>query len=340
MQTLLGLDIGSHTMKIVELKKQGNTAYTLLTAASAPTPPKVIGTTPEFEIESFAQSIQKFIKDAKVKSRSVHIALPESQVFTRVIEVPQLSRQELASSLKWEAEQYIPLPLDQVNMDFAILREAKDTMNNMMQVLLVAAPKTLIDKYVSFLELAGLAVVSVETEIISATRAILPMVSNTKTAILVSLGAQTTDLAILRDGVIAFTRSISAGGEALSRALVQILGFKQHQAEEFKRTYGLNKQHLEGRIVEAVKPIMDTIISEIKRSLVFYQEKYKTDQLDLLILSGGTAKLPGIVAYMKEYVGVDVQIANPWIGIQRNQQFAFLDAEAPMFTVAAGLARL
>jgi len=120
MQSVIGLDIGSHSIKFVELQKQGN-FFTLIAAGTMPTPPKVLGATAQAEVESLASSVRKLVKDAGAKSRSVNVALPESQVFTRVIEVPQLSRQELASSLKWEAEQYIPLPLDQVTMDFTIL---------------------------------------------------------------------------------------------------------------------------------------------------------------------------------------------------------------------------
>jgi type IV pilus assembly protein PilM len=160
-----------------------------------------------------------------------------------------------------------------------------------------------------------------------------------KTAIIVSLGAQTTDLAIIRSGIISFTRSISAGGEALSRALVQGLGFRQNQAEEFKKTYGLDRRHLEGKIVQAVKPIMDTIIGEIKRAIAFYQEKYKSDRVELALLSGGTARLPGMAAYMAENIGIESQIANPWIGIKKDPRFAILDTEGAVFSVATGLAK-
>lgn len=338
METLIGLDIGSHSIKLIELGKQGN-SFVLLSAGTCPTPQKVLGATQQSDIESLAGAIRKLAKDVGVKSRSVNVALPESQVFTRVIEVPQLSRQELASSIKWEAEQYIPLPLDQVTMDFTVLRDAKDTGNNLMQVLLVAAPKVLLDRYVTFIELSGLGVVGIETEIISASRAVAPVAHGVKTTLLVSLGAQTTDLSILRDGIIAFTRSISAGGEALSRALVEGLGFRQNQAEEFKKTYGLDRSHLEGKIVEAVRPIMDTIIGEIKRALAFYQERYRGDRIELVILSGGTARLPGMTAYMAEHIGIEAQIANPWIGITKDPRFAVLDNEGAIFTVAVGLAR-
>lgn len=339
MSSVLGLDIGSHTMKLVELEKRGGDSYELLTASVSPSPQKVVNASSQEELQAAADRIRTFVRQSRTKAKTVYVALPESQVFTRVIELPQLSRQELSSSMRWEAEQYIPLPLDQVNMDFAILREAKDSLNGMMQVLLVAAPKTLIEKYVDILERADLDVLGVETEIVSASRGIFFMAKNAKTCMLVSVGAQTTDLAILQDGVIALTRSISVGGESLSRALVQMLGFKENQAEELKKTYGLDNRLLEGKIVQAVIPVMDTIIGEIKRAFLFYQEKYKVDRFDLLILSGGTAKLPGIVSYMKERLGVDVQVANPWMNIRRDQKFAFLDQEGSIFTVAVGLAK-
>jgi type IV pilus assembly protein PilM len=155
---------------------------------------------------------------------------------------------------------------------------------------------------------------------------------------IVSLGAQTTDLAILHRGVLAFTRSISAGGEALSRALAQGLEFNLAQAEEFKRTYGLERDKFQGKIVAAAKPIMDTIIGEIKRAITFYQEKYKDERVETIILNGGTARLPGMVVYIAENIGVEAQLANPWVGIERETRFAVLDSEGATFGVAVGLA--
>jgi type IV pilus assembly protein PilM len=337
MDTIIGLDIGSHTIKLIEIGYQGNTPV-LVNAGTITSPPKVVGTSSETEAMSYATAIKKLLSEHGVKSRSVKVALPESQVFTRVIDVPELSRQEFTSAIKWEAEQYIPLPLDQVTMDFTILRDAKETGTNTMQVLLVAAPKTLIDRYVTYLEMAGLGLVGIETEIISASRSLIRSVTSIKTAMVVSLGAQTTDLAILRSGILTFTRSISAGGEALSRALVQGLGFHQNQAEEFKKTYGLDRRHLEGKIVEAVRPIMDTIVSEIRRAVAFYQERYPSDRIDVILLSGGTARLPGMVVYMAEQIGVETQLANPWYGIQMDPRFAGLVNEGPVYSVAVGLA--
>jgi len=337
MDSIIGLDIGSHTIKLIEIERRKQDTV-LLAAGSLPTPPKALSSVAIEDIEGIAVVVNKLWKDTGAKTKNVNIALPESQVFTRVIEVPELSSRELTSAIKWEAEQYIPMPLDQVTVDFTVLQTAKDTGTNKMEVLLVASPKTLVEKYVTILEYADLIPVAVETEIIAASRALIRSASSVRNVMIVSLGAQTTDLAIVRNGVLAFTRSISAGGEALSRAVAQSFGFEISQAEEFKKTYGLEKDKLEGKIVTAVRPIMDTILAEMKRAIAFYQEKHREEQLGVIILSGGTARVPGMVVYMAENLGIEVQLANPWFGIVRDERFHVLDNEGPVFSVAVGLA--
>ena len=337
MNTSVGLDIGSHSIKLVELVKD-KIGITLRAAGMSPTPPKSLSSTLAADTEALAVAIKKLLTDAGVSTREVSIALPESQVFTRVIEVPQLSSRELSSAIQWEAEQYIPLPLAQVNVDFTVLRESRETGTNKMEVLLVAAPKVLLEKYLHILELAGVDVVGAETEIIAASRALVRTVPTVKTVMVVSLGAQTTDLAILRGGVIAFTRSISAGGEALSRAVAQGLDFNLSQAEEFKKTYGVERDKLEGKIVAATKPVMDTIVAEMTRAKSFYEGKYTNERIETVLLSGGTARLPGMVVFVAEVMGVEVQLANPWVGIRKDPRFAALEAEGSVFSVAVGLA--
>lgn len=337
MNRSVGLDIGSHSIKLVELGKD-RSGITLLAAGTIPTPPKALGSKLSSDLESVAVAIKELYKVTGCKSRTANIALPESQVFTRVIEVPQLSQRELASAIKWEAEQYIPLPLDQVNIDFTILRDGKATNTGKMEVLLVAAPKVLIGKYLTILELSEISVANAETEIIAAARSLVRSTSTVKTAMIVSLGAQTTDLAILHNGIIAFTRSISSGGEALSRAVAQGLDFNLVQAEEFKKTYGLERDKVEGKILTAAKPIMETIVGEMKRALEFYLEKHKEEPIQAIMLSGGTARLPGMVVYIAETMSIETQLANPWVGIRKDPRQTMLDTDAVTYTVSVGLA--
>ena len=326
--TTVGIDIGTHTIKR-ELARQGDQVS--ITAAGSMPVRHLLDDSGRFRIGKVA--VKQLMKDT-VQIKDISIAL-ESKYF-RVIEVPQLSDRELSSAIKWEAEQYIRPWIRSV--DFTVLRDNKQTGNNKMEVLLVATPKALIDKYLTIMEMAELNVVGAETEIIATSRAVGRSIPNVKTVMVVSMGAQSSDIAILQSGPLMFTRSISAGGEALTRAIAQNFDFNQTQAEEYKRAYGLEKDKLEGKIMIATKPIMDTIVGEIKRALAFYDEKYKDQHAETVMLSGGTARLPGMVQYLAEALGLEVQLVNPWIGIARDARFNVLNSEGPNFCVAVGLA--
>lgn len=337
MTTTIGLDIGSHSIKLIELARDGD-RVALVSAGSVPMPHKAINSNLQVDAEAVAIAIRQLMKDTGTKSKTVMIALPESKVFTRVIEVPQLSQRELTSAIKWEAEQYIPLPMDQVNVDYTVLREAKDTGTNKMEVLLVAAPKSLVDRYLTILELAEINAIGAETEVIATSRAVGRSIPALKTVMVVSMGALTTDIAVLKGGVLAFTRSVSSGGEAITRSIAQSLDFTVSQAEEYKRTYGIVKDKLEGKIALAAKPIMDTVVAEMKRAVAFFEEKYKDQHIETILLTGGTAKLPGMIVYLAEMLNVEVQLANPWVGIAKDARFNILNTEGSNFCVAVGLA--
>jgi len=337
MKTTLGLDIGSHNIKLIELVSESD-QIALVAAGSMPTPPKSLSSNLQADAEALAVAIKQLVKDTGCKSREVNIALPESKVFTRVIEVPQLSSRELTSAIKWEAEQYIPLPLDQVNVDFTVLRDAKATGTNKMEVLLVAAPKALLEKYLAILEYAGLQAVNAETEIIATSRAVARSIPTVRNLMIVSLGASNSDIAIIQNGVLSFTRSLSAGGDALTRAIAQNLDFNLTQAEEYKRTYGLQKDKLEGKIINAVRPVMDTIVNEMKRAIAFFEEKHTDQHIETIMLCGGVAQLPGMIIYLAESINFEIQLANPWIGIMREPRFNVLNTEGPNFCVSVGLA--
>ncbi len=337
MKSLLGLDIGSHSIKLVELAVDRN-GVTLLAAGIAATPSKALTSTVVADTEALSVVISKLAKDLNVTTRFVNAALPESQVFTRIISVPQLSDRELASAMQWEAEQYIPLPLDQVSVDYSILRQSTETGKNTMDVLLVASPKSLVEKYIAMLTLANLNPVALETEIIASCRALVHMAPTSRHVMVISIGAKTTDIAILRDGKLSFIRSMSSGGEAISRLLAQSLGFELSQAEAYKRAYGVEPDKLEGKILASIKPILDTIISEIQHAITFYTEKYPDNRIDTIFLSGGTARLPGLVVYLAQSLTIEVQLADPFADIRKHQNFNALEAESSQYTVAVGLA--
>lgn len=337
---IFGLDIGSTSLKVVQLQSFGK-GLSLAAIGTCPAPLRGLTSESQADQEALVGTIKKLVNEVKISTKRVNAALPESQIYTQVREMAPLSDNELASAIPWEAEQSIPLPLADVSLSFQVLeRPPKETPMAKMSVLLVAAPKTLISKYLQITEMAGLELASLETEVTAINRAL----TRVKSAIalptlIINLGALTTDITVLRGGVINFTRSISTGGKALARAVASSFGLEERVAEEYKVTYGLREGELEGKILEAIKPIFDVVVEEIRRAIAFYSERHPDNPLKRAIVVGGTAKLPGLILYLAQSLGLEVQVGDPWQGIEVGDKFSSqLSTDGAIFTTAVGLA--
>jgi len=336
-QDCFGLDVGTSSIKAVQVKKEGPVVK-LVTAGYIAAPTKKILSESTVDQESVAQVISKLTSTLKISTKNVISALPESQIFTRVIEMPILNDKELASAIKWEAEQYIPVPLTEVNLAWQVLqRPVKIEPGAQMEVLLIAAPKALVEKHIKILKMAGLNPVSLETEVVATTRALVDKMS--PTTMIISIGAYTTDICIAKMGVLASTRSIATGGEALTKAIAEDLGFDHAQAEEYKKTYGLLENELEGKIMATIKPVFDIIVGEAKKSILAYESKKSGDQVKRVILSGGGGKLPGAIEHLVSELGIEVQLGDPWFFLEKGPYISKqLLEDRPLFAVATGLA--
>lgn len=334
--SLLGLDIGSHTIKAVQLDHQ-NGGYRLRAYGLAPAPPKGFESESETDLQALSQAIKDLVTSIRVSTPNVVCALPESAVFTRVITLPSLSDKELASAIHWEAEQYVPVPLDEVNLVWEVLEKSSQT--NQMEVLLVAAPKALTQKYLRVLQGAALKPVALETEIVAVSRSLVGEKADAPTSLIISIGAKTTDICVVDRGKITLTRSISTGGAALARAVATNLGFDISKAEEYKKSYGLLEGEMEGKIIAALKPVFDVVLAEIKRALAFYQKEGRGQPIRRVVLCGGSARLPGVVVYLAESLGLETQIGNPWqnVSLEGPNQEALVE-EGAVYAIAVGLA--
>jgi type IV pilus assembly protein PilM len=331
-----GLDIGSKTVKIVELSRDKGA---LNLKASGIVGHK--GKTPENakddkELAPLAETIKKLHKEAKVSSREIVIALPEQHVFTRTIKFPLLTDAEISSAVKWEAEQYIPIPVSDAIIQHQIIERKEDTTPAQVVVLLIAAPKVLVEKYAKVIEMSGLKLAIVETELTALVRSLAP---KEQVALIVDFGARSTDIAISRDARLVFSRSIPTAGEAFTRAISQALDIDEVQAEEYKRTYGFSESQLEGRIKKALDPVFKTVSDEMKKAIHFYQSEEGGDSPRSAILSGGTAAIPGVSSAFTELLGIEVVVGNPFSGVAVDPQAAkLLSGFAPHYSISVGLA--
>jgi type IV pilus assembly protein PilM len=333
---MVGIDIGSKTIKIVEIEKEGagfSLSASGIVGYNGTTVDKMLD---DKEFAALGAVIKKLHTEAGVTSKDVVIAIPEPQVFTRTIRFPLLTDSEIASAVKWESEQYIPIPVNEAIIQHTILQRNESSTPPEVLVLLVAAPRVVVEKYTKVVSAAGLNPVAVETELIALTRALAPA---DRTVLLVDFGAGSTDIAIAKNGLLSFSRSIPIAGEAFTRAVSQSLGINITQAEEYKKTYGLTTSQLEGKIKLALDPVLRLVVDEIKKAINYYQTEEKGDAPNAIIISGGTSGMPDLIQMLSELLGVEILIANPFNHIAVDPETAKrLAPYAPLYAVAMGLA--
>lgn len=337
----VGLDIGYSTTRIVSVIKEGD-KFRLVSLGSISTPQPGFTSDADTDLEAVANVIKKLLAATRIEEKDVVIALPESKVFTRVIDdLPFLTDNELAQAIKYAAEEFIPMPLADVNLNWQVLSrlDQKGTQKGRTVVLVIASPKNVVLKYIKVLNMAGLRPRVLETEIIAVTRSLVGNNPFSPSTLVLQLGASTTDFATVSRGLMWLTRSISTGGMALTRVLAQHFNFEMGQAEEYKKVYGLLQEQLEGKVFEALRPLVDIIAAESKRIIQAFDIKYPQDPIKRVVLSGGGAKMPGLVVYFANVLGLEVQEADPWFSLEKDKALANkLYQEAPAYSVAAGLA--
>jgi type IV pilus assembly protein PilM len=335
-----GLDIGISTIKAVELSLSKDSAN-LTACIISPTPAKGMISESVSDEEGMAQAIKKTVQDAGISSKSVNIALPDNQVYSKVLEMPYMTERELSSAIYWEAEQYMPIPLASVVLAWQVIsKPEKPTASDKMRVLMVGAPNTVVKKYQKILEMAGFSINTVETEILSAVRSLTffqPPTATTPTVI-INIGDVSTSLAIVVGSDILFTYTLPIGGQAINRAISADFGLSNVQAEEYKRAYGILKNPMGQRIGKATEPILASIIAEVKKAILFYTEKNKDSKIEQIVLTGETAKLPGIDMFFADASGIETVIGNPWKVVSSVNIPKEIMSNAPSYSIAVGLA--
>lgn len=336
MSATFGLDIGTTSIKALSIKKSGN-AFAIESMGLGPAPQKgMLSESPE-DIKILTEAIRSVISSANIHQKEVNIALPESQVYTKIIEMPSLSEKELAAALKYEMEQYIPLPLDQVKTDWQVLTPSSGQ-GKTSRILLVAASQNLIKKYESVMDALGLVPSIVETEILSVHRSLFPLVNNQSSNMIVHMGAATTNIAVVENGQIVMVFTVDKGGIAITRAISLDLGIEMGQAESYKKAYGLNKDAFEGKIGKSLFPILESILGDIKKTILLYKERNPNQAITQIILSGGSAQLPGADIYFTNQLNIQVVLGNSFQVYDIKNIPAQVESDSLSFNVVTGLA--
>lgn len=331
------LDIGTTAIRIVQLSKSGN-GWKLEKYASVPVDIKTSSSDSTEDQRRLSEVITTAIGQSGVHSKNVVLGIPSNRMFATVIELADMPAQELASTIKYQSEQYIPTSLDESKVDWAILgKSPKDPAKN--EILLASVANSFSEQRLDLIEGMGLNVVAIEPDSVALCRSLLTP-AMTGGRLVIDFGDLTTDLIVALGDSPRLIRSIPTGLRTMVKAAAQNLNIQEQQAQQFITKFGLQADKLEGQIARALEATMNQFVSEIVKSIKFFQTKYTETPVSEMLLSGYASSIPGFEEYVSQRVGLVAKKATPWqnVAVPQSDQTALMEVAA-QFSVAVGLAQ-
>jgi len=341
-KAIVGLDIGSSAVKAVELKPAGK-GFKVSAFAVEPIPPDSIVDGAIIDGTAVADAIRRLFDNKAFKSKDVAASLSGNAVIVKKINLPVMTEAELAESIYWEAEQYIPFDIQDVNLDYQILDAGTgDAAKGTMEVLLVAAKKEKIADYTGVISQAGRVPVVVDVDAFALQNAyeVNYGLEPDHVVVLVNAGASAININIVTGDQSVFTRDISIGGNSYTEAVQKELNLPFDTAEQLKKG-----QSVDGASIEDVRPILQAmtknVLLEIQKTFDFFKATASSDRIDRIVLSGGASRVDGFAQALQERFGTTVESFDPFRKIAFDaEKFGVADPEMaiPTAAVAVGLA--
>lgn len=337
---LIGLDIGSRAIKLGQVvqSKSGPAILKKFGISSLPQGAIVEGRIEQPDV--VAETIRTMLKDLKIKEQRVATSIAGYSVIIKKIVVSKQADDELHKAMPFEAEQYIPFDVEEMNIDFHILGD-HETNPNQMNVMMVAAKKDSIDQYANILEQAGLVPSIIDVDVFAMERAYEnSYLAESKGVALIDIGANKLNVNILQDGASAFTRDVAIGGEEITRQISSKFGCSFEEAEEIKLGEKKNAAPQQD-IQEIVESFTASWSGEIRRVIDFYYSTYPEATIDRIILSGGATQTPGFIDYLATEASIPVEMFNPFANVQikdKGLDQSYLKSVAPQAVICMGLA--
>ncbi len=334
-----GIDIGNHSIKVAEVKRHSENDAELMTFGSIETPFGLVNSEDQVAKERLSNKIKDVITSSGIKTKKCVAALPEASIFTRLMTVPKVEESQLEELVYWEARQHIPLPLANVQRDFIPIAEKEVNGKKMLQLLLVAAPKTLVNRYMEIIKNAGLELLALETETIATSRAIAFSMDLKDTVMALDFGANGTDMSVMKNGGMIFSQSLNTGSDALTKAIATDFNLEIAQAEQYKIAYGLDPNQAEGKVYRSIEPIIQIVADEVNRTFNFFRTQLPDSIPNKIVLVGDGAKLKNLDNYLSGKVGVAAELINPLQRLKVRPELKDDVERASMvgYTVAVGL---
>lgn len=330
------LDIGTTAVRVVELRKSGD-AWSLAKYGSAPVDIKVASSDSMDDQRRLGEVITNLLTQTGITTRNVVVGMPSNKTFATVVDLPDLPPQELASTIKYQAEQFIPMAIEDVKLDWAILgKSLRDS--SKIEVLLASVSNKFSEARLDMVESLGLNVVALEPDSLALVRSLVPMGSR-DAHMIIDFGDFTTDIVMVLAGAPRLIRSIPVGMQTLVKVAQQNLTIDVNQATQFILKFGLYPDRLEGQILKSLDATLEQFVAEITKSAKFFQSRYPNVPVSSVILSGYTLSIPAFGEYVATKAGLPTIAGNAWGNVHFGAELRDkLMQIAPQFAVVVGLA--
>jgi type IV pilus assembly protein PilM len=334
---VVGIDIGTGSLKAVQLKKRG--ALTKLVGyGQMAVPENYIIEGIIAEPEKLAEMTKKFFTLGlwgKITAKRVCTSLPESKIFTHTITLPHMNEKALAEAVTWEASQTIPMAMTDLYLDYKVIGPSLDDPKS-DEIIYAAAPKAIVDSYIQFFNLMGLEVDGIETSLTAIIRAAVSKRNHKEAVLVIDIGSSTTNLAVF-DRVIRLTGSTLIGGDHITFRIAELMGVDAKEAEKIKKKKTADKE----KVREAIDVEVTQITKEAIKMIEYYREKnVRANAVAKVILCGGSASIDTLSDIIAEKLAIPTEVGNPWANISIYPLKSVPKEEAPAFTNAVGLALL
>lgn len=331
-----GLDLGTSAIRAVQVTNNPKSKQ-LMRYAMTPIDSKLALSDSKADQQKVVTVIKDMLTQAQITTKNVAVGIPSSRVFTTVVDIERLAPAELAKTIKYQADSLIPTPLSESKIDWAIIGDSP-TDPNKVEILLSSVPNEFIESRLDLLESIGLNVIAFEPDNLALIRSITAN-GSTEPQMVIDIGSKSTDIVIVMGGVPRLTRAIPTGSEAIIRAAQQNLNIDEKQAQEFVFKFGLSQQKLEGQVYQAIVGTVDLLMTDIDKSIKFFQTRYSNAKVERIIMTGGASALPEFPLHIANKFGINVEIGNAWrnvqYGVERQNELMALSNH---FGVAVGLA--
>jgi type IV pilus assembly protein PilM len=338
---LFGLDIGHGSLKVMQIAESPGTkvkgyrppliGYGFTTFDKTAQKNGVV-----IQPETIAKAAYDLFKNrliGDITTRRVALAIPAYRTFTRSLSLPKLKAGELNEAVQLEAEQYISLPLEELYLDYEVVKETAET----LELFLVAVPRAIVDSYLDLTQILGLETVMIEPTLSSSGRLFMVDSQSDVASIIIDFGSESSDISIF-DKHVLVAGTVQGGGESFTASIQAKLGVTAQEAGVIKTRYGLGVSKQQAAIKQTLEPTLEQIVKEIRRMIRYYEERYGTDRpIGQIIVLGGGANMPGLSEYLTAALRLAVRHSDPWQYLDHKDLQMPSAADKPMYATVAGL---